>query len=140
MIVLDTSVVIAYLVRTEPRHEEVADWIDRGEDDFVSTPLALAEMDHLIRRMGRERGGRALREEVRAGAFRVLWWDRAVEDSLDAIEHAGRPEIGLTDASLMALARFVRTNRIATLDERHFRWLRPLTGEPAFTILPADAL
>jgi uncharacterized protein len=139
VIVLDTSVAIAYLVRTEPRHEEVADWIDASDEDFVSTPLALAEMDHLIRRMGRERGARALRDELRAGAFRVVWWDRAVEESLEAVDRAGRPEIGLTAASLIALARFVGTSRVATLDERHFRWLRPLTGEPAFTLLPSDA-
>ena len=42
------------------------------------------------------------------------------------------------DASLLALAARLSTTRIATLDERHFRVLEPLTREPAFTLLPAD--
>ena len=48
-------------------------------------------------------------------------------------------DIGLADASLLALASRLNTLRIATLDERHFRAVRPLTGEAAFVLLPADA-
>jgi hypothetical protein len=33
----------------------------------------------------------------------------------------------------------LQTTRVATLDEHHFRAVRPLTGEVAFTLLPADA-
>jgi predicted nucleic acid-binding protein len=47
--------------------------------------------------------------------------------------------LGLADASLVAIAGRLGTAEIATLDERHFRALRPLTGEPAFRLLPADA-
>ena len=45
--------------------------------------------------------------------------------------------IGLADASLVVLAGRFETNRILTLDERHFRTLRTPAGEP-FTLLPAD--
>ena len=45
--------------------------------------------------------------------------------------------IGLADASLVVLAGRFETNRILTLDERHFRALRTPAGEP-FTVLPAD--
>ena len=45
--------------------------------------------------------------------------------------------IGLTDASLVVLAARYATTRLLTLDERHFRAIRPLRGD-AFTILPAD--
>ncbi len=48
------------------------------------------------------------------------------------------PGIGLTDASLLVLAARLETTRIATLDERHFRVVLALTGEAAFTLLPAD--
>lgn len=46
--------------------------------------------------------------------------------------------IGLADASILVLAGRYRTNRILTLDERHFRALRTPRGEH-FTLLPADA-
>ncbi len=48
-----------------------------------------------------------------------------------------RPELGLVDASLVALAQRLRTNRIATLDD-HFRTLTTRNGKP-FAILPDDA-
>jgi uncharacterized protein len=48
------------------------------------------------------------------------------------------PHIGLTDASLVALAARLRTDRIATLDLDHFRPLTTPDGE-AFVLLPADA-
>ena len=47
------------------------------------------------------------------------------------------PWIGLTDASLVALAGRLRTNRIVTFDD-HFRSLTTPAGEP-FVVLPADA-
>jgi hypothetical protein len=49
-----------------------------------------------------------------------------------------RPDLGLTDASLVALAGRLNTTRIATLDHRHFRTLQTRDGQP-FVLLPADA-
>ena len=48
-------------------------------------------------------------------------------------------ELGLADASLMVLAAHLQMIAVATLDERHFRALKPLTGGKAFRLLPADA-
>ena len=45
--------------------------------------------------------------------------------------------LGLTDASLIVLADRDGTGTIGTLDERHFRVVRSLSGRP-FRILPAD--
>lgn len=47
--------------------------------------------------------------------------------------------IGLADASIVVLAERYGTRDILTLDERHFRAIRPLSGEPSFRIFPADA-
>jgi uncharacterized protein len=47
------------------------------------------------------------------------------------------PDFGLADASL--LAAWLGTTCVATIDERHFRAVPPLTGEAAFVLLPADA-
>jgi predicted nucleic acid-binding protein len=46
--------------------------------------------------------------------------------------------LGLADASLVALAERLDTVEIATLDERHFRSVRPLAGGGAFRLLPMD--
>jgi hypothetical protein len=48
-------------------------------------------------------------------------------------------QLGLADASLVALANRPETIEIATLDERHFRAVRPLGDDGAFRLVPADA-
>lgn len=47
--------------------------------------------------------------------------------------------IGFADASIVVLAERYGTYDIFTLDERHFRAVRPLTGRKNFRLLPADA-
>jgi len=46
-------------------------------------------------------------------------------------------ELGLADASIVVLAEQLRTNAIATFDQRHFRAVVPLQGG-AFELLPGD--
>jgi uncharacterized protein len=46
--------------------------------------------------------------------------------------------VGVADASNVVLADRYRTTRLLTLDQRHFRVLRPLWGAEAFTLLPFD--
>lgn len=137
MIVVDTSIVVAALNRGDDAHETVRDWLTVTREELVTTPLAVAEMDHLVSSYGGEEGVAALRGDLKRGAYVVDWWPAAMSEIIAvASRHAG---IGLTDASLVALAARVETIDVATLDERHFRTLRPATGEPAYRLLPADA-
>jgi predicted nucleic acid-binding protein len=135
-VVLDTSVVVALAIADEPDHEAVRDWVMAELDELVTTPLVLAEVDHVIQR----RAGSAVAEQVladfRDGAYRVHWWPDAVADSLNVLRAERRLGIGVVDASLVALAGRLRTSRVATLDQRHFRRLE--TDGESFTILPAD--
>lgn len=54
-------------------------------------------------------------------------------------EHYADNGLGLADASLVALAESLHTADIATLDERHFRAVRPLAAADAFRLLPTDS-
>jgi hypothetical protein len=54
------------------------------------------------------------------------------------VERYSDLRIGLAAASILVLAARYGTTRVLTLDERHFRAMRPLHAD-AFTILPADA-
>jgi predicted nucleic acid-binding protein len=138
LIVLDTSVVLAFMNRGDRRHEEVAAWVDRLDDDLVTTPLAVAEMDHLVSRSGGQRAAHRLRADLSSGAYAVAWWPEALAETLAVAERHESFPLGLTDASLVALAAHLETTAVATLDERHFRTVRPLGGEAAFTLLPSD--
>lgn len=140
MIVLDTSIVVAFMNRRDDDHTFVRDWIDQVTDELVTTPLILAEIDHLVTSAGGAPAAGALRDDLARGAYSVEWWRSALRDTLAVARRHKAMDIGLADASLVALAAHLRTTTIATLDERHFRTVKPLTGTAeAFTVLPADA-
>jgi predicted nucleic acid-binding protein len=48
------------------------------------------------------------------------------------------PQIGLTDTMNVVLAAEYRTDVMLTLDRRHFRRVRPLTGHTEFRLWPDD--
>lgn len=137
-IVVDTSVVYAFMDRRDADHGPVSEWMDEVEDELATTPLAVTEMDYLIARIGGTRAAAALRRDLKARTYAVEWWAAAMAETIAVAERYASIGLGLVDSSLVALAARLRTARIATLDERHFRAVAPLTGAPAFTLLPAD--
>lgn len=134
---MDTSVVVAFMNRRDDDHEAVTAWMEAVGEELITTPLVVAEIDHLVSRAGGVEAARAFYEDLASGAYLVEWWLEVVGQTV-AMAKKHR-ELGLADASLLALAARLETVRIATLDERHFRTVPPLTGEAAFTLLPADA-
>ena len=139
MIVVDASVAYALLDERDAGHEAARSWYDQPHRDLLTTPLVLAEVDHLAA----ARLGSAARSgflgDIDRGGYYVAWWSSAVADSVQIAQRYLDLGVSLTDASLVALAARLETTSIATFDERHFRAIQPLTGEPAFTLLPADA-
>ena len=140
MIVLDTSVIYALLDAADHLHQQARDWYVGLDDELVTTPLVLAEADHLATTRGGVHAVRAFRDDVRRGAYRVDWWASAPQESTDVADRYDSLGIGLTDASLVALAARVRTTNIATFDERHFRVIVPLAAGDAFRLLPLDVV
>lgn len=139
MIVLDTSVVLALMDRHDNQHERVRQWMEGVWDELCTTPLVLAELDYLVPKQGDSAAARALREDFQDGAYLVEWWRSALRETIATARLYESIDLGLTDASLIALAAHLETTLIATLDERHFRAVRPLAGgATGFTILPAD--
>lgn len=138
MIVVDTSIIVAYMNAGDDHHDRVAEWVDQIDEDFVTTPLIVAEADHLVGSRGGTRALSALRSDLAAGAYLVKWWSDAITAAVEVAERYADISLGLADASLVVLADRVGTLDVGTLDERHFRAVRPLTGGQAFRILPAD--
>lgn len=136
-VVLDTSVVVALAIADEPDHEKVRDWILTQDDDLLTTPLVLAEIDHVLGRRAGSAVSRQVWADFERGAYEVRWWPQALERSLGILRREARLGVGIVDASLVALAERLETTRVATLDHRHFRRLS-IAGETC-TVLPADA-
>ena len=79
----------------------------------MATPLAVAEMDYLVERRGGARARETLWDDLEAGAYAARWWADALTETVAIARR--HPWLGLTDASLVALAGLLRTNRIADL-------------------------
>lgn len=139
MIVLDTSVVYAALDETDRHHQVAARWYRQENSPFTTTPLVLAELDYLLHARTAPAAWAAFHDEIRAGSLGVEWWPDLDKQAADVADRYADIGLGLVDASLVALAGGLETNRIATFDERHFRHVEPLAGDSAFQLLPVDA-
>jgi predicted nucleic acid-binding protein len=138
LILLDTSGLFAALDRADPEHEAARDAVETDPGPLVLSPFVLAELDYLVSgRVGVD-AELALLEQVSSGTYRLEPFDAAdVATAVSVVEQYRELAVGLADASLVVLARKLGTERILTLDERHFRVLRPLQGG-SFTVLPSD--
>ncbi|MHB1242299.1 MAG: PIN domain-containing protein [Gaiellaceae bacterium] len=139
MIIVDTSAVFAALDRSQRQYDRVSSFLENARERLVLSPFVLGELDYLLARRVGDHAALELLRDVEAGAY--LLAEIAPEDvsaSRKVIEQFDDLGIGLADASVVVLAARHRTNRVLTLDERHFRPLRTLDGKP-FTLLPADA-
>jgi len=139
LILLDTSGLYAALSPRQAAHERVCPALERERGPLILSPFVLAEVDHfLVRWEGVDHEAAWLRE-VAAGAYELVTFAADdVAEALAVVERYQDLRIGLADASLVVLAGRFGTERILTLDERHFRVLRAPNGRP-FTLLPTDA-
>ena len=125
--------------RDDANHRPVRQWMETIEEELGTTPLVVAELDYLVARQGGPTAVRVLRENFERGAYQVEWWPTAIHETIAVAKRHESMELGLADASLVVLAARLQTIDIATLDERHFRALKPLAGGKTFRLLPADA-
>ncbi|MFM9878734.1 MAG: PIN domain-containing protein [Rhodoglobus sp.] len=135
--IVDTSVLLAFLDRDEPNHQRALEAITTYEGQLVVSPPVLAELDYLLLTRGGIDAELAGMRELASGAWVIAAF--GAEDLAESLNVVGRyPSLGIgaTDASLVVLAARYGTRTIATLDRRHFEVLRALDGKP-FHLLPA---
>jgi predicted nucleic acid-binding protein len=134
-VVIDSGFVLALARRGDPHHREAVQWLEETDEELVTSPLAVAAVDdHVARELGDD-ARQAVWGDLERGAYTVRWWADALAETLALARR--HPALGLTGASLVALAGRVNTERIATFDD-HFRSVSTPGGD-AFVVLPADA-
>jgi predicted nucleic acid-binding protein len=106
---------------------------------LIVPPLVLCELDYLVtRRHGNNVADRLL-ARLAEPEYEIACFTAAdLLAAIDVMRTYKDLEIGLTDASLVILARRYKTNEILTLDQRHFRVMRGLDGRH-FKLFPYDA-
>lgn len=140
MIVMDTGVLYAVVDRAEPTHQLITAFLNTSTEELLTTPLVLAELDHLLSvRLGEAVRGRVMLRLAAGGVGLSPFDGEAFAQAAQVADRYADMRLGLTDASLMVAAARHGTTRVLTVDHEHFRSLRPLQGGDAYTLLPADA-
>ena len=138
MTVVDTSLIYALLDANDNNHQSAVDWYTSATPALVTTPLVLAEVDHLAGARLGSTAQSAFRHDLTSGAYDITWWSEATAQCVEIAEQYRDLRVGLTDASLVALSARLGTTEVATFDERYFRAMHPITGGNSFRLLPAD--
>jgi predicted nucleic acid-binding protein len=139
VIVLDSGALYAALVETEVDHQACREALLGEASPLLLSPFVLCELDYLISTSVGVDVELDFLDDVARGAYQLEpFSEDDVSDARRIVAQHRALRIGLADASVVLLAGRHGTDRILTLDERHFRSLRTQTGGP-FTLLPADA-
>jgi hypothetical protein len=139
VILLDTSGILAAVGADERRHEECARVLRAADPPRLLSPFVLAEVDYMIHKYAGARAALAFLDEVGRRAYELVPMEhRDVDYARSIMEHYRELEIGLTDASIVALAARYSCWDVLTLDKRHFRAIKIPGVKRRFRILPAE--
>ena len=135
-LICDTGPLLAALDAADPDHLRCVDALSVVTEDLVVPALVLAELDHWCMRRLPSVAWRVFLGDVVAGRYRVEHPTRAdLARCLELQERYADLSLGVVDASVIALAERLDEPKVATLDERHFRTVRP-SHVPALRIVP----
>jgi predicted nucleic acid-binding protein len=135
-LVLDTGPLLAALDAADPDHSRCAALLADAREDLAIPTLVLAELDYWCqRRLGAD-VWLAFMDDLLAGAYRAECptpadLTRCREIQVQYAEH----NLGVVDASVLALTERLGESKLATLDHRHFAMVRPNHTE-ALDLLP----
>jgi uncharacterized protein len=136
-LILDTGPLLSALDAADPDHTRCAGLLVDSAEDLIVPALVLAELDYWCARRLSPDAWLIFLDDVLAGAYRVeppTPGDLARCRDLQArYRDLG---LGVVDASVVALAERLEEPKVATLDQRHFRAVRP-THVAALDLVPA---
>jgi predicted nucleic acid-binding protein len=136
MILVDTGPLVAAASRSDTHNAACVAALQTASLPRLVPGLVIAEVCFLLARDGGAAVEAQFLRAFRTGFLKVA--DLTAEDldrCADLVEQYADLPLGGTDASIIALAERLQIVEIATLDNRHFRVVRP-RHTSAFTLLP----
>lgn len=133
-LLVDTGILYALADKSDAWHTRARKCVESTRDTLLTPITVLPEIAYLLRhRIGSHAEG-ALIRSVAAGELAVESlarrdWHRIAELM------AQYEQLGLVDATLVAIAERLKLSTIATADRRHFGMVRPAHAE-RFTLVP----
>jgi predicted nucleic acid-binding protein len=139
MLICDTSGLIAFFDASDAAHKPVSIAVEQSGGPFIVSPYVIAELDYLLATRRGVAAELAAMRELAGGAWDVPALDaESLGQAADVVERYQGQNIGIADASMVVLAARYGTDRVLTLDHRHFTVLRTLSGKP-FQLVPSDS-
>jgi predicted nucleic acid-binding protein len=135
-LVLDTGPLLAAFDAADPDHVACAALLTEAEEDLVVPALVLGELDYWCAERLDPAVWLAFLDDVLAGAYRVEPPSGADLERCRALqEQYADLQVGVVDASVLALVERLGEDKLATLDHRHFSVIRPAHVD-ALALLP----
>lgn len=136
MLICDTSGLIAFFDASDAAHSRVSTAVEQSGGPFVVSPYVVAEMDYVLATRRGVAPELAAIRELTGGAWDLPPFDaESLGQAADIVERYQDQNVGIADASIVVLAERYGTDRVLTLDHRHFQVLRTLSGK-SFQLLP----
>lgn len=137
-LILDTGPLYASLDRSDADHAACRALIEAAQEPLVIPEPVLAEVDYWVHERLHAGVFLALLDDIIAGAYLVEALTPAdfvrIRDLCDRYADA---DVGFVDAAVLAVVERLGEPKLATLDERHFRVLRPRHVD-LLRLVPAD--
>lgn len=124
-LILDTGPIVAALNANDPDHERCADLLNDSDDLVIPMPV-LVEVDYWLLKLAGPNVWSDFVADVDRGAYRLA--NLTISDLMRAAELESTYhdlDLGLVDASIVALCERMDQTTLATLDLRHFSVVRP---------------
>ncbi len=125
-LVLDTGPILALLDADDPAHLRCVSLLDEIDEPLVVVAPTLVEVDYWIRKRLQAEVWSIFIEDIVAGAYHLE--DLAAEDLIRVAEleaDYADLDLGMVDAAVIAICEKMGEEKVATLDQRHFRAVRP---------------
>jgi uncharacterized protein len=136
-LILDTGPILALLDAGDPAHERSVAMVDEVREDLVVPACVLVEVDYWAHKLLGHQTWDVFVDDVASGAYRLE--PLTLDDLQRAAELEGEYadlDLGLVDASVIALCERLGERKVATLDHRDFAVVRPRHCE-SLSLLPA---
>ncbi len=136
-LILDTGPLYASLDRSDQDHAACRALIEATTEPLIIPAPVLVEVDYWIQQRLNPGVLVALLADVESGAYRVEDLTPADYGRVrELVDRYADADIGFVDAAVLAIVERLDEPKLATLDRRHFRLLRPRHGE-TLELLPA---
>jgi len=136
MVIVDTGVLYAMADRDDSWHERVKAYLQTQTDILIVPVTVLPEVCYLLNTYISQDAERSFVTSLLQGEMKVE--NLTTEDlrrTLHLLEQYTDANIGLVDATVVAIAERLKIQRILTTDRRHFSLIRP-RHRSHFELLP----